>query len=202
MANIGSNDVLLLDQRHYLAQCWLIIINKFCGIHQPVLNMYLNAEMLRYEPWWRHQMETFSALLAICAGNSPLNGEFPAQSQWRGALTFSLICALNKRLSKKNHDAGELRRHRAHYDVIVMTVLTVWVCVVVLWLCWLIFPWTNGLFRRQHLQMHFLELEVLYFDFEFYWTLFLRVQFTIRQHQSIHMIYLAIYVKFASLVPE
>ena len=27
--------------------------------------------------WWRHQMETFSALLAICAGNSP--GEFPAQ---------------------------------------------------------------------------------------------------------------------------
>ena len=30
--------------------------------------------------WWRHQMETFSALLAICAGNSPVAGEFPAQS--------------------------------------------------------------------------------------------------------------------------
>ena len=30
-------------------------------------------------PWWRHQMETFSALLAICAGNSPVPGEFPAQ---------------------------------------------------------------------------------------------------------------------------
>ena len=29
--------------------------------------------------WWRHQMETFSALLAICAGNSPVIGEFPAQ---------------------------------------------------------------------------------------------------------------------------
>ena len=28
---------------------------------------------------WRHQMETFSALLAICAGNSPVTGEFPAQ---------------------------------------------------------------------------------------------------------------------------
>ena len=24
-------------------------------------------------------METFSALLAICAGNSPVSGEFPAQ---------------------------------------------------------------------------------------------------------------------------
>ena len=31
------------------------------------------------ETWWRHQMETFSALLAICAGNSPVHGEFPTQ---------------------------------------------------------------------------------------------------------------------------
>ena len=29
--------------------------------------------------WWRHQMETFSALLAICAGNSPATSEFPSQ---------------------------------------------------------------------------------------------------------------------------
>ena len=29
--------------------------------------------------WWRHQMGTFSALLAICAGNSPVPGEFPTQ---------------------------------------------------------------------------------------------------------------------------
>ena len=43
--------------------------------------------------WWRHQIETFPALLAICAGNLPVRGEFPTQSQWRGALTFSLICA-------------------------------------------------------------------------------------------------------------
>ena len=28
---------------------------------------------------WRHQMETFSALLALCAGNSPVTGEFPSQ---------------------------------------------------------------------------------------------------------------------------
>ena len=30
-------------------------------------------------PWWRHQMETFSSLLAPCEGNSPVVGEFPAQ---------------------------------------------------------------------------------------------------------------------------
>ena len=29
--------------------------------------------------WWRHQMETFSALLALCVGNSPVTGEFSAQ---------------------------------------------------------------------------------------------------------------------------
>ena len=29
--------------------------------------------------WWRHQMETFSALLALCAGNSPASGEFHAE---------------------------------------------------------------------------------------------------------------------------
>ena len=31
------------------------------------------------DTWWRHQMETFSASLAICAGNSPGTGEFPTQ---------------------------------------------------------------------------------------------------------------------------
>ena len=35
---------------------------------------------------------------------------------------FSLICALNKRLSKQSHrKAGDLRRHRAHYEVIVIS---------------------------------------------------------------------------------
>ena len=29
--------------------------------------------------WWRHQMETFSTLLALCEGNSPVTGEFPSR---------------------------------------------------------------------------------------------------------------------------
>ena len=37
-------------------------------------------------PWWCHQIETVSALLAICAKNSPVTGEFPHKDQWRGAL--------------------------------------------------------------------------------------------------------------------
>ena len=41
----------------------------------------------------------------------------PHRGQWRGALIFSSICAMNKRVIKQ---AGNLRRHRAHHDVIVM----------------------------------------------------------------------------------
>ena len=60
-----------------------------------------------------------SALLAICAGNSPVNGEFPSQSQRRGALMFSLSCAwINAWVN--NRANGDLRRHRAHYDGTVM----------------------------------------------------------------------------------
>ena len=45
----------------------------------------------------------------------------PHKGQWRGALIFSLICArINGWVN--NRDASNLRRHRAHYDVIVMTV--------------------------------------------------------------------------------
>ena len=51
--------------------------------------------------WWHHQMEAFSALLALCAGNSPVLGEFPAQNQWRGAL-MSFFFIRNKRLSKQS----------------------------------------------------------------------------------------------------
>ena len=64
-------------------------------------------------------METFSALLVICAGNSLVPGEFPVQSQWHGALMFSLICAwINGWVN--NGEAGDLRRHQAHCDFIVM----------------------------------------------------------------------------------
>ena len=66
--------------------------------------------------WWRHQMETFSALLAICAGNAPVPGEFPTQRPVTRSLMLSLICVwINSWVS--NREAGDFRRYRAHYDV-------------------------------------------------------------------------------------
>ena len=56
----------------------------------------------RYFAWWRHEMETFSALLALCAGNSPVTGEFPAQMPVTRSFDVFFDLRLNKRLSKQS----------------------------------------------------------------------------------------------------
>ena len=85
------------------------------------INFKQNYWAGRSYPWWRHQMETFSALLAICAGNSSATSEFPGKGQCHGALMFSLICVwINGWVN--NREAGDLRRYRAHYDVTVMQI--------------------------------------------------------------------------------
>ena len=52
--------------------------------------------------WWRHQMETFSALLAICAGNSPVPGEFPTQRPVTRSFDVYFDLRPDKRLSKQS----------------------------------------------------------------------------------------------------
>ena len=60
----------------------------------------------RPSPWWRHQIPPV-----------PVNS--PHKGQWRGALMFSVIWVwINGWVN--NREAGDLRRHRGHYDVNVM----------------------------------------------------------------------------------
>ena len=55
----------------------------------------------------------------LCGEFSPVPVNSPHKGQWRGALMFSLICVwINGWVN--NREAGHLRRHRGHYDVIVM----------------------------------------------------------------------------------
>ena len=64
---------------------------------------------------WKH----FPRYLPFVRGihRPPVNS--PHKGQWRGALMFSLICAwMNGCIN--NREAGDLRRHRAHYDVTVI----------------------------------------------------------------------------------
>ena len=71
--------------------------------------------------WWRHQMETFSALLAICAGNSPVCGEFPTQRLVTRSFDVFFDLRPNKRLSKQSKGwwfetlSRPLWRHRNDY---------------------------------------------------------------------------------------
>ena len=51
--------------------------------------------------WWRRQMETFSALLAICAGSSPTTGDVPAQRSVTRSFAVFFDMRLNTRLSKQ-----------------------------------------------------------------------------------------------------
>ena len=62
----------------------------------------LNMHHSRLVAWWRHQMETFSALLALCVGNSPVTGEFPAQRPVTRSFDVFFYLCLNKRLSKQS----------------------------------------------------------------------------------------------------
>ena len=52
--------------------------------------------------WWRHQMETFSASLDICAGNSPVTGEFPHKRPVIRSFDVFFDLGLNKRLVKQS----------------------------------------------------------------------------------------------------
>ena len=72
---------------------------------------------------WCHQMETLSALLAICAGNSPVSIEFPAQRPVTRSFDIFFDLPPNNGWVN-NREAGDLRRYRAHYDVTVMRRVT------------------------------------------------------------------------------
>ena len=96
---------------------------------------------------WRHQMETFSALPPLCVGifrvTAPLCGDFPRyrpfvwgfhhppppppptphptppHPHWPVTRRFDVFYLyMNQQMS--NGDAGDLRHHRAHYDVTVI----------------------------------------------------------------------------------
>ena len=52
--------------------------------------------------WWRHQMDTFSALLTLCEGNPPVTGGFHTQRPVTRSFEVFFDLRLNKRLSKQS----------------------------------------------------------------------------------------------------
>ena len=79
-------------------------------------------------------MEIFSALLALFVEISPVTGQFPVQRPVTQSFDVSLVCAwINGWVN--NHEAGDLKRHRAHYDVTVII------------FHWIIFHWVNDIMQ-------------------------------------------------------
>ena len=119
-------DLLYLCNYKYI-YCW--VDKKYCNVSGHLVSIlpwfikckwpwklaYWCATFAFYNPRWRHQMDTFSALLIICKGDSPVDTLH--KGQCRGALMFSLFCAWTNGWV---NNASYLRRHRAHNDVTVM----------------------------------------------------------------------------------
>ena len=79
------------------------ILSRICTrIYNQIPHMLFNVTThQRRSLWWRHQMDTFFALLTIYAGNSPVPGEFPTQRPAKRSFDVFFDLRLNKRLSKQ-----------------------------------------------------------------------------------------------------
>ena len=89
-----------------------------CKITHKTLNQWYQG--ITIWPWWRHQMEAFSALLAHCV----VTGEFPAQRLV--TRSFNIFFDLNKRLGKQSWGWWFETPSRSlwrHCNVIYFTVL-------------------------------------------------------------------------------
>ena len=128
---------------HYLDQCFDLSSVRSCRIHRralswkdlkiPISKTRLKMTFLESHSdlpganelnhddviKWKHFPRNWPCVRGI--HRSPVNS--PHKGQWRGALMFSLICVcIND--SVNNREAGDLRRYRAHSDVIVMSWVT------------------------------------------------------------------------------
>ena len=94
-----------LNPLYQYVRAWMRNITPSTGTSE---NYYLTMLPLRawsrwhVLSWWRHQMKTFSALLDLCAGNSPVPGEFPAQRPLRRSFDVFFEMRLDKRLCKQS----------------------------------------------------------------------------------------------------
>ena len=92
LSNIISSISVLTELKFVVSHVAYTTLFYQQSLAEPVLDL----------AWWRHQMETFSALLAICAGNPPGTGEVPAQRPVTRSFDVFFDLHLNKWLSKES----------------------------------------------------------------------------------------------------
>ena len=80
----------------------LLIMSSWCSFYGGKYMIPMSIPPCNSAAWWRHQMETFSALLALCAGNSPVTGEFLAQRPVTRNIDVFFDLRLKKQSSKQS----------------------------------------------------------------------------------------------------
>ena len=93
----------------------VLVFFQMLGIHEIEMREVCGKNRHDDVIKWKHFPRYWPCVGGI--HRSPVNS--PHKGQWRGALMFSLIRVwINDWVD--NHEAGDLRRHRGHYDVNVM----------------------------------------------------------------------------------
>ena len=98
----------------FLSSCfrmWVQSLSIYCSIspsrccirNDDDIRLILIRCWTQNRTWWRHQMETFSVLLAFFAGDSPVTGEFPAQKPVTRSFDVFFYLCLNRQLSKHSY---------------------------------------------------------------------------------------------------
>ena len=117
---------------------------EFIALMEWLLNMLTvtcNPATVQCPPKWNWELTTFISydnvikwkhfprhcLFLRGIHRSPVDS--PHKGQWRGVLMFSLIGTWTNSWAN-NRDAGDLRRHRAHYDLILMSHRILVVCII------------------------------------------------------------------------
>ena len=104
----------LANQNIYVTKCVIAIMLLLSIPTMHRFNMMTSSNGDIFPRYW-----------PFVRGNHRSPGNSPHKGQWRGALMFSLICAC-KHGWVTNGEPGDLRRHRAHYELIVMNTAISW----------------------------------------------------------------------------
>ena len=73
---------------------WTLLVSKWFLSAYCIHKWLCNSR----KTWWHNQMETLSVLLALCAGNSPVSGEFPSQRPVTWSFNVFIDLCLNKKV--------------------------------------------------------------------------------------------------------
>ena len=90
--------ILKMSISKFASFCWdsIVLSNRHNADYKVT---HISYEI--FLVWWYHQMGTFSALLAFCAGNSPVTGEFHTQRPVIYSLDVFFDLRLNQQISKQ-----------------------------------------------------------------------------------------------------